>query len=200
MKIGLDLDNTIINYDNIFYEVAYEKNLIPKYIEKSKNAVKDYLHINGKHKDFTLIQGQVYGTFLLRAKLYEGVKSFVNFMIQKGNIIYIVSHKTKYPILGPKINMHEKALEFLNKKGIVNKFLINKDNIYFEDTLENKINKIVELNIDVFIDDLPVVISNINLLNKTKGILIDYGKKEVEGPHIKHDWTSIQKYLCKNFK
>ena len=200
MKIGLDLDNTIINYDNIFHEVAFKNNLIPRDLEKSKNSVKNYLHKNGNHKDFTLIQGQVYSTLLLRAKLYEGVKKFVDFMVQKGNILFIVSHKTKYPILGPKIDMHLKALEFLNKTGIVNKFLIDENNVFFEDTLENKINKIIELNIDVFIDDLPVVITNLNLLNKTKGILIDYKKNQIEGPQIKHDWSSIQKYLCKNFQ
>ena len=35
INIGLDLDNTIINYSETFYEVALEKKLIPKNFSKN---------------------------------------------------------------------------------------------------------------------------------------------------------------------
>ena len=30
INLGLDFDNTLIDYDEVFYEIASEKNLIPK--------------------------------------------------------------------------------------------------------------------------------------------------------------------------
>ena len=36
MKVGLDFDNTIVNYDNVFFKVALENNLIPRDIKKQK--------------------------------------------------------------------------------------------------------------------------------------------------------------------
>ena len=41
--IGLDFDNTIIDYDQLFYLEAFNLNLIPNNITKSKVAVRKYL-------------------------------------------------------------------------------------------------------------------------------------------------------------
>ena len=51
--IGLDFDNTLVCYDNLFYEIAVRKNLIPKEIEKTKNAVRNYLKLSDKENIFT---------------------------------------------------------------------------------------------------------------------------------------------------
>ena len=40
--IGLDFDNTIIDYDFLFYKLALELKLIPIDIHKSKVGVRDY--------------------------------------------------------------------------------------------------------------------------------------------------------------
>lgn len=195
MNIGLDLDNTIINYDNLFYQVAFENKLVPYNIKKNKISVKEFLHKKGKFENFTLIQGQIYGSLLYRAKLYRGVKSFIKCMINKGNNLYIISHKTKYPILGNKINLHEKALEFLIEHKILHYRAVKKKNIFFEESLDDKIKKILDLKIDVFIDDLPEVVTNKKLKKSTKAILIDYNKINSQGPNNKYDWISIQREL-----
>ena len=34
IKLGFDFDNTIISYEDIFYKLAFEKNLIKKVFQK----------------------------------------------------------------------------------------------------------------------------------------------------------------------
>ena len=55
-NVGIDFDNTLVNYDKSFYELAYEKKLIPLGLEKSKNAVRKFLRDKGKDDHFTLLQ------------------------------------------------------------------------------------------------------------------------------------------------
>ena len=54
--IGLDFDNTLTNYDNLFYETAKDLNLIPDIIKASKVAIRDYLVSINKEQDFTFLQ------------------------------------------------------------------------------------------------------------------------------------------------
>ena len=42
-KIGIDFDNTIVDYDLAFYLAALEKKLIPEKTPKTKKSVRDYL-------------------------------------------------------------------------------------------------------------------------------------------------------------
>ena len=41
--IGLDFDNTLTNYDSLFYEIAKDLNLIPHDIKATKVTIRDYL-------------------------------------------------------------------------------------------------------------------------------------------------------------
>jgi hypothetical protein len=41
--IGIDLDNTIIQYDTLIYHLAREKDLIPEGFKKNKKEIRDYI-------------------------------------------------------------------------------------------------------------------------------------------------------------
>ena len=71
--IGLDFDNTIIDYDQLFYLEAFNLNLIPNNITKSKVAVRKYLIDNGMEDRFTILQGKVYGEKINKADMSIGV-------------------------------------------------------------------------------------------------------------------------------
>ena len=43
MIFGFDFDNTIINYDKVFYNIALKKKLINKKVKKSKESIKSLL-------------------------------------------------------------------------------------------------------------------------------------------------------------
>ena len=117
MRVGIDLDNTIINYSKVFLKICNKYNLkINK--ENPKVKLKTYLRKNISEEKWTETQGKVYGKEILNANIFQNFNSFIRFA-KKNNIdLTIISHKSKYPILGKKINLHSKALQFLRKKLI----------------------------------------------------------------------------------
>ena len=111
--IGLDFDNTLIDYDFLFYKLAVELKLIPIETQKSKVGVRDYLIKVGREKSFTKLQGEVYGKKIEFAEASKGVIEALQDLKEKGFKFSIVSHKTKFPIIGEKINLHLCALDWL---------------------------------------------------------------------------------------
>lgn len=166
MKIGIDFDNTIICYDEVFNTVGIEKGLIPDSLPIGKSFVRDHLRQIGREVDWTWLQGYVYGTRLADAKLYDGVNDFLSFCTSKDIECCIISHKTKYPYSGEKYNLHTAALEWIKheKLGI---------EVFFEITKENKVKRISDLGCSCFIDDLPEFLSLPGFLNPMVKILFD---------------------------
>ena len=56
--LGLDFDNTLVSYDEIFHKIALEKGLINKEVSPNKIEIRDYLRGQGKDEEFTLMQGK----------------------------------------------------------------------------------------------------------------------------------------------
>ena len=161
VKLGIDFDNTLINYDNVFYQLALEKNLIEENFPQSKLQIRDYLRSKGKNDEFTQLQGEAYGPKILLAKPYEGMTNSLIKLKREGIDIVIISHKTKYPYKGPKYNLREYALNWLKEIGFFSDDFLsfNKDDIHFESTKEFKAAKIKELGCTHFIDDLPEILN-----------------------------------------
>ena len=65
--LGLDFDNTLVQYDNIFHQLAIEKKLIDQPIAPTKTAIRNYLRKNGLDHQFTLLQAEAYGPRILDA-------------------------------------------------------------------------------------------------------------------------------------
>ena len=169
MKIGIDFDNTIVCYDDIFYLVALEKNLIPVNVQKSKGKVRDYLRSIGKEDEWTKLQGYVYGKRLDLAKSFEGIFRFFE-NAQKNNVeITIISHKTLYPFMGPKYDLHQSAKTWLNNQSFYDDLIPT----FFELTLREKLNRIAIEKCDYFIDDLPEVLTDRAFPSNVKRILFD---------------------------
>ena len=57
VHIGLDFDNTLIDYDGVFHQVALEKGLIDEHVPVSKTAVRDSLREREQEDDWTELQG-----------------------------------------------------------------------------------------------------------------------------------------------
>ena len=113
MRIGIDFDNTIVDYEGAFHAAAMERGLVTADLPKTKNSVRDFLNSAGRKDDFTALQGYVYGTRMNLAKVYPGFREFVAIARASRNDVFIVSHKTRFPLLGPKYDMHEAARVFL---------------------------------------------------------------------------------------
>jgi len=195
MIIGIDLDNTLIDYNLLFYNIALEYNLIPKKIEISKNSVKNYLVEKGMENDWIELQGVVYGSRLDEAKIYEGAYKFITWAHENGHSIKIVSHKTLYSFSKIKYNLHKAAYQWINL-NILNFFDFGKDTIYFEVSKKNKIERISSLKVDYFIDDLPEILLDNKFPSLTQRILFDPDNihKEFEFKRALN-WNSIQQMI-----
>ena len=123
MRIGIDIDNTIICYDRVFAHVAMSQGF-PVKSNASKNEVKKWFHERDMQQAFTLLQGEVYGKFIDLASLFDGVLAFVDVAKRAGCHLFLVSHKTRYPIVGEKVDLHKSASRFLVNNNVISKLSI----------------------------------------------------------------------------
>ena len=172
MRIGIDLDNTIIDYNQSFFDNAIKLKFLSQNIKKNsktnlKKFTKDNLlkSKNGTFK-WEFLQGKVYGKFINKAKIFSGFLEFIQFCAYYKIEIFIISHKSKKPHFDNDINLREVAIDFLKKNNVIDKSnKLSKKNIFFCNTKNQKIKKINNLDCDYFIDDLYEIINN-KLINK----------------------------------
>ncbi len=164
MIIGIDFDNTIINYDSVFASVALEYGTITDPGLKSKNDVKKYLITSDREADWTELQGKVYGTHIMKATPFDDVIQTFSWLLAQGHKLKIISHKTKYPFIGDRVKLREAAMSWLKSNDIVGKSgnKIHISDIYFCDTVNSKVEQITKQKCDIFIDDLTSVLDQIN--------------------------------------
>jgi hypothetical protein len=191
MRIGVDFDNTIANYDGVFHKAALERGLIPATLGSGKNDVRDYLNGSGRKDDFTELQGYVYGSRMDLVSPYAGVAGFFDRARKTSHDVYVVSHKTKTPILGPAYDMHAAARGFLTTHG-----LVEESHAHFEVTKEDKLARAATLKVDVFIDDLPEILEHAAFPATARAILFDPENRWATSRFERHlDWASISRIL-----
>lgn len=195
IRIGVDFDNTIISYDEIFHKIAKEKNLIPDDLPANKGAVRDYLRKQDQEDIWTEMQGYVYGKRLIEADPFPGVFEFF-FHCKKMQLpVFIVSHKTIYPYAGEKYNLHQAAREWLEKKGFLTEkgIGLTDQEIFFELSKTEKIERIIQLNCTHFIDDLPEFLSELKERKRLNQIIFDPWNKHSGYQEAMHagSWQDI---------
>jgi hypothetical protein len=196
MRIGIDFDNTIADYEGVFHAAALERGLIDADLPKDKNAVRDFLNGSGRQDDFTALQGYVYGLRMDLARPYPGFCDFVAVARAMNQDVFIVSHKTRFPLLGPKYYMYKAALSFLQDHGISSRDAVLPEQIYFEETKEQKIERTAALDLDAFIDDLPEILTMPGLPERCRRILFAPGGSQTETPfEVCGSWPEITALL-----
>lgn len=174
MILGVDFDNTIVCYDQTFYRGALAKGLIPPSIPQAKNEIRNYLRDTGQEDAWTELQGFVYGACMLEAEPFPQVIDFFHRCRQSGIAIFIISHKTKYPYLGEKYDLHKTSSDWITKYGLFNDLDISvPGTVFFELTKEEKIMRIKKQGCTHFIDDLPEFLSEPGFPRNVKRILFD---------------------------
>jgi len=182
MRIGVDFDNTIVCYDRIFHKIALEKSLIPENLPVSKGSVRDYLRQQDKEDAWTKLQGYVYGARMAEADPFPEVYDFFTECREKGVSVFIISHRTRYPFLGEKYDLHKSAHAWLKKYNFVNESngLLTPDMVFIELTKSAKIERINTAMCDFFIDDLPEFLEEPDFPVSTKKILFDPNNQHLE--------------------
>jgi hypothetical protein len=175
MILGIDFDNTIVCYDQVFHRVAREQNLIPETVPASKGAVRDYLRRIGRENAWTEMQGLVYGPRLYDAEPFPGVLDFLGDAVRAGVLVCIISHKTRHPYKGPRHDLHQAALDWLDRHGLfeADRIGLPRDTVHLEPTLAAKLERIGSAGCTHFIDDLPELLAEPAFPNGVVKVLFD---------------------------
>ena len=175
MHIGIDFDNTIVCYDKVFHKVAVDNGLISPDVSPGKNNIRNYLRQTGNEDEWTRLQGLVYGARMDEAEMFEGVFDFLYWCRQHEIQVSIISHKTRHPYLGPKYDLHLSALQWMETQGFFepNRCGLSREQIFFELTKFDKINRIADTGCTHFIDDLPELLLEPSFPKNVTSILFD---------------------------
>ncbi len=168
--IGIDLDNTIVCYDELFHLAACEEGLIEPSLPKNKEKIRDAIRLlpDGENR-WTRLQAIVYGPRMHAARLFEGVDIFLRHCAELRVQAMIVSHKTQFATLdGQRVDLRRSALKWLETKGFFSDFGLSPGDVFFESTRAEKIERIRTLRCTHFIDDLAEVFAEEDFPHETK--------------------------------
>jgi len=161
VRIGLDFDNTLVRYDQVFAIESKKLGVMPGNWNGSKQELRDELRTRPDgERLWQTLQGKVYGTGMGQAVLFPGVVPFLIRSRYRFYEVFIVSHKTEYGHFdSTRTPLRETALAWMESRGFFDKsrFGLDKENVFFEGTRSEKVRQIARLNLDIFIDDLEEV-------------------------------------------
>jgi len=164
VRIGIDFDNTIICYDQVFCELAIDWQLVPSDFNGTKQQLRDQLQALPEGDTvWQKLQGKVYGEYIDRAMLFTGITEFLMVCRQLAIPVFIVSHKTEYGHFDEKrILLRDVSRQWLDQQGFFRdpSPLVNTEHVFFEPTREDKIARIKHLQCTHFIDDLIEVLGS----------------------------------------
>jgi hypothetical protein len=173
--IGIDLDNTIVQYDQIIHNLAVKRGLIPKNTQPNKTVIRNICRSQGHDHFWTDIQGYVYGEGMKDARPFPGVIDFLQSCRNRDILVHIISHRSEKPYAGGDVNLHESALKWLVQERITGfpGAMIPEERIFFELTKEEKHARIHATGCSLFIDDLAEFLVSDLFPREVKAILFD---------------------------
>jgi hypothetical protein len=204
VRIGLDFDNTIVCYDELFPRIAREQDLVPADTPPSKGHIRDYLRSIDREDDWTLLQGYVYGARMDEADAFPGVIDFLRYCREQQWTVFIISHKTRSPYMGPAYDLHQAARHWLEINGIFDPdgAGLAREQVFFELTKEDKIERIRSQQCDYFVDDLPEFLSIESFPTTTRRILFDPANRHPDETRFARStsWVQTQSMLTNQIK
>ncbi len=163
MRLGLDFDNTIVCYDELFHRLAAERSLVPPPtggVCWSKSQVRDHLRAAGREDDWTRLQGEAYGPRIVEASPFPGVLDFISLCRRESIPVFVISHKTKRPFIGEPHDLHAAAIHWLEHHGFFAPALLSRGDVFLEETKERKLARIAKQRCSHFVDDLAEILND----------------------------------------
>ena len=199
MVIGIDFDNTIVSYDELFHRLATERGLIPAGLPHQKTAVRDQLRQSGREDVWTELQGDVYGKRMGEAPPFPGVIEFFARAQRAGLPLYIISHKTRHPVIGPPHDLHRVARAWLETHRFFDAQRIgfSPASVFFETTRQDKLKRIAGLGCTHFVDDLEETFREVSFPTNVEKILFSTKTLRTVPPGAKlmTSWREIEAYV-----
>lgn len=175
MRLGIDFDNTIVCYEDLFRRLAREEGSVPPSAMGGKVAIRDFLRSAGREDVWTRMQGVAYGPRLREACPFPGLMEFVRRCTRAGWRLFVISHKTRYPYLGDRHDLHKAAWDWMEAVGLLDPDLggLAREDVFFEPTKEGKLQRIRACGCQQFIDDLPEFLGDDGFPAGVERILFD---------------------------
>ncbi|WP_325646148.1 hypothetical protein [Humidesulfovibrio sp.] len=206
--IGLDLDNTLVGYDELLCDLAVSEGYLPppappgSSLALGKRALRDALRAKGEHgeQEWRKLQALIYGAHMPRARLMPGVAEFlarVKALRADGArfSLYIVSHKTRLANnYSDGADFHQAAMDFLAAKGFFEPGTgLQPDQVFFEPTREAKVARIAALGCTRFVDDLEETFAEPGFPAGVARILFDPAGDAAMQPGVTRlrTWTEV---------
>jgi len=200
VRIGLDFDNTIIRYDDVFVAAAVERGLVPAGFKGGKQAVRDAIRLRPDgERDWQRLQGHVYGAGIGGATAFTGLDHFLRRARAADASVMIVSHKTKFGHYDPaRVNLRTAATAWMEARGFfaADGFALIRDDVHFASTRAEKLARIGALHCDVFVDDLPEVLDDPDFPACVKRILFSETTEQEHGNYsVCPTWHCVEQMV-----
>lgn len=154
VRIGIDLDNTIINYERAFANAAAALGLTHT-DGLGKTELRDRIRLDAGEDEWQRVQAHVYGPAIGDAEPYAGVEAFFEHANARGVPLVIVSHRSEFAAAAPHgTNLRTAARLWLETRGFVRAGV---PEVFFESTRRGKCERIASTGCTLFIDDLSEV-------------------------------------------
>jgi len=200
MILGLDFDNTIVSYDDLIFETALSWGWINPDMVRHKKAIRDYIRETQDDIAWQKLQAYIYGPGMKNARLMDGVDRVIYECHRREIPVYVISHKTSFASMDhdKKYDLQQTARDWMTNQGFFDKtqFAFDPGHVFFETTRLNKIERIVSLQCNYFVDDLeetfmePTFPQNVTKLHYTQDETT-YVPEAV----LVHSWEEIYRAL-----
>lgn len=197
LRLGVDLDNTLVCYDRVFHQLAKERHLISEDCAMTKDAVRRQLREDGREDVWTQLQGEAYGPQMRRAHAFAGAKEAVAACAARGGEIFVVSHRTRFPIAGARVDLHAAARAWLAQSGLLFPCKEGSERVFLEVSRDDKLRRIDELALDYFVDDLSEILLAPSFAPATTGIHFDPHATPHAHPGLAcaNSWADVQRLI-----
>ncbi len=174
LSIGLDFDNTVVIYDRLLHTCAVELYGMPREVPAGKKAIRGWFWSQPDgNTPWTELQGIMYGTRISEAEVAPGLEDLLLECARRGVRVGIVSHKTEFPALGPRVSLRDAARGFLEARGFFTRLGVKPKDVFFEGTLQAKVERVQTEGHGAFVDDLPDVFQHASFPAGVTRILYD---------------------------
>ena len=203
MLIGIDFDNTIAGYDDVFALAGQVEGLLPAGFGGTKREIRDYIRtLENGESHWMALQGRVYGAHMAKAALIDGVEAFLTRCRDSHLAVCIVSHKTRYGHFDPdKVDLREAALAWMEARAFFDTagFALTRKSVHFAETQAEKVARIAALGCTHFIDDLKEVFLEEGFPNETNQYLLSTETPSPQGPFdVFPAWSEITDALFRD--
>ena len=202
--IGLDFDNTIAIYDDVAAMIAVERGLISldaTVVHSGIKAIRDHIRtLTDGELQWQELQAELYGKRITEAYPAPGIRQFFETCARNDVEVVVVSHKTRFARRDvARVDLRESATNWMRENGLIESAShgISPENLYFENTRSEKVDRIRSLNCTHFVDDLPEVFASDTFPDGVDQILYaPHGTDEaLAGVAVFRNWVDITRYL-----